>query len=463
MILARDAANKEETLLIEKKLLEGVVARTSTLFFTWAFISTLYGFLSLELFQRKIPGLTLWDNVWPRFFLSSLPLIFAALIYRRNNHFTKIKVYLTIVLMPLFLMMASMIMAWPLFWGGHYDFYLQFHATNIIAMASGIFVISASPRMILAQCAGFILIYFGPLIILFSQFRSELAQIICSDSLMISIILFITLKSIYQLRVSLAIDDNQRRKKASLFLGKKLTDVIYNSSSMIHDDYTRDGLIMSVDLRGYTRFTQSTDTETVRLFMSEYYSLMTKVVTSNGSYLHKTSGDGFLISIGVMDNEVDLSDLPHQEDKFDTEKTKANSLRHAFEVFTKMAQGLEVLSAKYNFSNPLVLGAGCAFGAIEVLVRGDDSSRLELDIQGNSIIKSVRLEAYSKLLNQNIDNESSFLLLAPELTTSAHPSQSFKTLMVTGDNKVRDYPEIDLILYRQWKHKRGHGSGIKAA
>lgn len=448
---------KIEVRALERSLLEGVVSRAGTLFFTWSFISTLYGFLSVELFRQKIPDITVWDNVWPRIVFSSLPLFLTALWYKRNTRQTVMKAYLTPLLLPFFLLCASLFKAWPLFWGGHYDFYLQFHATNIIAMTSGIFVISASPRMVLAQSLGFILIYFGPLLWLFGMNRTQLGQMIISDAIMVTIILVVTLKSIHKLRLSVAVDEHQRRKKASLFLGKNLAQAIYQTSEMVVDDFSRDGLVMSVDLRGYTKFIQSVDRAVVRAFMSDYHALVNRTISSRKSYLHKTIGDGLLITFGVMDNDIDLSDLPNSVDahKRFEETKKIECLRQASEVFLGISRGLEEISMKHGISIPLVIGCGCSYGPVDVFVHGDESYRQELDIQGTAIVRSVRLEAYSKLLTVRIDSESSFLLVSPELASSVEPSLGFKMWMITTPNEqVRDFPEIKSILFRQWKHNR---------
>lgn len=458
--------NKEDALLIERNLLEGVVSRAGTLFLTWSLIGILYGFLSYDLFKQKIPDLTLWDNMWPRLLYSALPVFCIALLYKRNKEYTKLKAYLTIVFLPIFLMSSSMINAWPLFWSGEYDFYLQFHASNIIAMASGIFVISASPRMVFAQSVGFVILFFGPLLYLFSQNMPYLSKIIFSDALMVTVILMITQRSIHKLRMALAIEDHRRRRKASLFLGKRLTDAIYENQKLVPDDGPREGLIMSVDLRGYTKFFQGTDPAVVRAFMSDYYSLVTKTLSTKKSFLHKTIGDGLLISFGVMDNDTDLSDLPEaQQAEAQIQKQKrAECLRLATQVFFEISHGIEGLSYKHNVALPLKIGAGCAYGPIELLVRGDETYRQEMDIQGSTIIKSVRLESYSKLLNKQIDEESSFLLVGPELIESVAPEQGFKTMMITkSESQVRDFPDIKMLLYRQWKYRSGKASGLKAA
>lgn len=467
MNLFKPTNKKEYSSLIEKELLEGIVSRAGTLFLTWSFIAVLYGFLSIGLFRSKIPDLTLWDNVWPRFLYSGLPIAIVAFIYKfQSSQHSKIKAWLTVILLPIFLISSSLIHAWPLFWDGHHDFYLQFHASNIIGMASGIFVISGSPRMVLAQCVGFTLIYFGPLLVLFSQNQPIISQLIISDALISSIILLVTLKSIHKLRVTLAIADHRHRKKASLFLGKHLTDAIYEDRQMVPDNFSRDGLIMSIDLRGYTNFFQSNPPEVVRAFMSDYYSLSTKVLSEKKAFLHKTIGDGLLISFGIMDSDTDLSDLPEAQKISEkiVEQKKAESLSQATQVFLEISRGLEELSNKHQVTCTLNLGAGCAYGPIEVLVRGDESYRQELDIQGSTIIKSVRLESYSKILNKNIDSDSSFLLLSPELIPYADSSYGFKTLMLTKpEQQIRDFPDIHILLYRQWKHRKTRGSGLKAA
>lgn len=468
MISIPATVETEETAQIERNLLEGVVSRAGTLYLTWSFIAVLYGFLSIDIFRSKIPDLTLWENVWPRFLYSGLPILIVALSYKlQPKKQTKLKAWMSVILLPVFLISSSMVHAWPLFWSGHYDFYLQFHASNIIGMASGIFAISASPRLVFAQCLGFIAIYFGPLLLLFAKAQPVVSQVIVSDTLISTIILLVTLKSVHRLRFALASAEHRRHKKTSSFLGKHLTDAIYQDRQMVPDNYSRDGLIMSIDLRGYTKFFQSNDPNMVRAFMSDYYSLATKTLSTKKAYLHKTIGDGLLISFGIMDNETDLSDLPEAQaltDKMNSQKM-TDLTKQAVDVFFGIAQGLEDLTKKHSVTGSLMIGAGCAFGPIEVLVRGEENSRQELDIQGNTIIKSVRLEAYSKLLNKNIDFDSSFLILAPELMNYTCTGQGFKTLMITKpESRIRDFPEINTVLYRQWKHGPMRGSsGLKAA
>jgi class 3 adenylate cyclase len=450
---------------IKYKLLKGVVSRSSTLLFVWSFVGTVYGVLSLDLFHQFIPHLTIWENLWPRILLTGLPSLLLGFWYRNYEVRIRTKAYLTIVIMPALLLVASCIYAWPMFFDGNYDAYLYFHATNIIAMSSELAIISAPPWLVVGQALGFLLIYFGPLIVLFKDHRPLFPQLIVSDFLMIATILFFGLRAIYQLRVTLAVEDLLRRRKASSFLGKNLTKAIYESNDMKLKDRTGFGFIMSVDIRGYTKFMRDLSSDTTKLFMKDFHSMVASEIYRHGGYLHKTNGDGLIISFGIMDSDVDMSDIPGLETE-EKQAAATKSRRHvktATEAYQSIAAGVEGLRAKHGIMINLVIGAGLSAGQIDVIIRGDEGTRQELDIEGIAVIRAARLESYSKLLNKSIDSESSFLVLDPELSVWVADPSILRWPITNQEDQVRDFPDIKSVFYRRWKHNRQRGGSRMAA
>lgn len=459
--------NALERQQINEKLNQGISLRASTLLFVWSFIAVIYGFMSMDLFRSRLPDLDVWSNIWPRLLFNTIPAILVAKWYSDYKKRPTFKAYSTIIVLPVLMLAASMIHAWPIFFGGDYDFYLYFHATNIIAMASGLALISATPQIVLLQAMAFLVIYFGPLIYFFGTVKFDLAKLIVSDVALISVILMIGLRGIYQLRLKLATEDVVRKKKAAPFLGESLAKALYESKSMEVTGYTQTGIIMAVDLRGYTTFTQISDTKMVKAFMNDYHAAVTRIVSSNKGYLHKTSGDGLLISFAVMEKDEDLSDIPGIESDLQlaSKERMKSACKNSVETFQQIISAFEELKEKYKVPDHLLVGAGIASGEIDVVVRGDANFRQELDIDGEPIVRAVRLEAYSKLLNKMVDQSSSFLIISPELSEPASVSTDGLKVWMTNNATlaVRDYPNIQSVAYRQWKHKRIRSTGSQAA
>lgn len=438
---------------VERRLQEEALSRTSTLLFVWAAANAVYGFVSLDLFHVVYKDLTLWDNVWPRLVVSFF-CVMIALWYQKKTQFVVPKIYLTCLILPSLLVTASMIHAWPAMWRGHYDFYLYFHATNIFAMMSGIALISGSPRLVALQGASFIIIYFGPLIYLLHQNKPLLLELILSDAVLASFVMYLGQIKVHELRYRVALNEIKRWKKASSFLGQNLATAIAETRDMTLQDYTQAGLIMSTDIRGYTRLTKEAPLA-VKAFMSEYHSVITQTVSKRGAYLHKTAGDGLLISFGVMEKRQDLSDIPGIEHDVALAELnqKREFIRAAHAVFEEISTHLIGLKVKYQIDLPLSLGAGCSFGPIEIVVRGDERYRQELDIDGEAIILATRLEGYSKrIAGENDVNPASFFVVAPDLGELVMEELQLNLCITdTKTTQVRDFPDLKHVFYRKLK------------
>jgi class 3 adenylate cyclase len=245
------------------------------------------------------------------------------------------------------------------------------------------------------------------------------------------------------------------------FVGKNLMDALYKTNNMEIQNYSQYGIIMAIDLRGYTNFTQSHDLNTVRAVMTEYHAICSRILGQNEGYLHKTIGDGIIASFGVMEKEEDLSDVIGINDAIKTarQNRKSDLLKKSNNAFEKVLIEFENIKEKFKIKADLVVGAGIAYGEIELLIRGDAKFRQELDIDGESIIRAKRLESYSKLLNSKVDKDSSFLVISPELNEACKSINSIKIWLTnTNELAVRDYHEIKSVLYRQWKHNRARTS-----
>ena len=185
--------------------------------------------------------------------------------------------------------------------------------------------------------------------------------------------------------------------------------------------------------------------------MKDYHNLITDSFLKQGGHLHKSNGDGHILSFGVMDN-ADLSDIASiQSEVQDADnrriKTYLEKIDYAFPLFIN---NFHQLMKKYNLPSNLKIGAGLDIGQIRLILHGDLSTKMELDIEGEVIIRSTRLEAYSKVLNKNVDDSSSFLTITHEAYSYLNKNSYTPWVTSDADLKVRDYPDIEQVYYKAW-------------
>ncbi len=448
----------KQKFIIEDKILRGVVSRASSLMFIWALVLSFYGITSLNLFRSAIPNLSLWENLWPRLVFNTIPTLIFAYWYKTYESNTKLKAYSTILVLPLLLVAAAAIHAWPQIFAGNYRFYLYFHATNIIAFSSGLSILSAPPRLVLWQILAFSIIYFGPLLYLFYSHEPLILAMITTDVITIGIILYAGLRITSRIRFFMASQDLLRKNALSVFLGSSLTKAIFESTEMKFSNYSQDGLVMALDLRGYTHFVHSYPSEVVKKFMYKFHSRAVRAITKNGGYVHKTNGDGLLATFGIMEKDEDFSETAGitGEQKSAAKTKRSICLQRAFKTFKKVSAIVEGLREEFQIEETLVVGGGLDYGLIEVFIRGNEKYRQELDIDGQAIIKAVRMESFSKVLNNLVDKESSFIILDTtllDLNTEIHPGLKMWLIDLT-ENQIRDFPETKSVLYLQRKSSR---------
>lgn len=457
-------ADKKE---VEHQLLQGIVSRTSTLCFIWAAVAIVYGLASLDILRLVKPNITMFDNLWPRFLFNSLPACTIGLWYLKYKNNTTIKAYSTAIVLPALLASAASVYAWPLFWQGNYHLYLYFHASNIVAVSTALAISSGTLQIVIAQIIGFFIIFWCPVIYMFSRsLDNELtSRLIVSDFIFVAAIFIPGLYGLNKLRYKLAIADKKVKELTTSFLGSPLTKAIYEDGVEGIVNFSHDGIMLAIDLRGYTSFVHNVESKIVKAFMQKYHTIVSQAVGNNSGYLHKSNGDGHMISFGIMDSNPDISDLPGYEDeiKRSTDMKKAIYFLNSIKTFVHMLMAFEKLKDDYKINRPLLIGAGIAYGSVEVVLRGDKRYRQELDIDGETIVRAVRLESYSKVLNLKVDNDSSFLLISPELSSEVAGVPGVHEWYTTGEGQIRDYPWIEKVYYRQWKHNRKRNTSENAA
>lgn len=454
-----DDLSVEDRQAVESKILSDLVSRSSTLCYFFGVASLAYAFTSLEILNNFRPELTLWENLWPRIILNAAPWFILARWFQRYKVNSELKAWVSVIANPTIFVLACCIYAWPIMLAGDGDLYSYFHGANIYVFTMTVIITSPPLKFLLAELCTFLIFFFLPLGIILSKWEVNhvLLKTFLGDYAIIFILTGFTANQIYRLRLKVALSDFEIRKSAKLFLGTHLTDAIYDENNRILQGYTQSGSILALDIRGYTNFVHSSAPEVAKAFMQGYHELVTKTIGQWGGYIHKSSGDGHTVSFGVMEKEQTLSDIPglERENEGADRRKMRHLLHHATRAFEEISKGFEILKNQYGISLPMLVGAGLSYGEIEVVIRGDDKYRKELDIDGESIVRAVRLESYSKFLNKSISDESSFMVISPEFEKVVDPKFGIRICYTqTKETAVRDYPWIQFVYFRQWKHNR---------
>ncbi|OQW49012.1 MAG: hypothetical protein A4S09_12930 [Proteobacteria bacterium SG_bin7] len=457
----------EDRIKLNRKILNDLVSRSSTLCYFFGFAFTIYSFTSFDIIRPFKPDLTLWDNFWPRVIFNGLPFLLLARWLGRHKQNTKVKAYTAMISIPLIFVAACFIHAWPVMWKGGGALYTYVHGANIYIITMTLIIISPPTRFLIIQIATFLLAFMLPLALILAQWKENLTLVktFVGDFAIIFLVTGFTANQFFKLRLRVALSDIETRKSASLFLGSHLADAIYDEKKDLLKGYTQAGSILALDIRGYTNFVHNSTPEVAKAFMRGYHELVSKTIGQWGGYIHKSSGDGHVISFGVMEKEEDLSDVPgiEKEQVSANERKMNHILVHSTTAFEEIVRGFDLLKKQHKVTVQMLVGAGLSFGEIEVLVRGDEKYHKELDVDGESIVRAVRLESYSKFLNKTISDDSSFLVISPEFEKAIEPKHGIRICYTqTKETAVRDYPWIKFVYFRQWKHNRPRSS-VQAA
>lgn len=431
-------------------LLSGIAERSSTFFLVFGLSSLVYGFQTVDVLKLFDPTITLFANVWPRALFSALPCLIAYYLQKRVLTSSTIKILIWAIGFPIIYLLNCLIYVWPIIFGGKTDAYLYFHAANIFSITLSYIMVAPNTKYFLIHLLSLVLTFFTPILYLLKD-NQILVNLFVNDSLINLVISYACSTFLFQIRKKLLCYDIKFKDAIKPFLGNSLVNAISTETLDKLSKHKANGIILSMDLRGFTNFIKSYDKEITSAFMKDYHNLITDSFLKQGGHLHKSNGDGHILSFGVMDN-ADLSDIA----SIQTEVEEADERRiatylekidHAFPLFIN---GFHQLLNKYNLPNILKIGAGLDIGQIRLILHGDLNTKMELDIEGEVIIRSTRLEAYSKVLNKNVHDGSSFLTITNEAFAYLQKNTYTQWIISDSDLKIRDYPNIENVYYKAW-------------
>jgi class 3 adenylate cyclase len=453
----RKKLNSSDVEQINKSVLRGVVSRASTLSAIFCIVFTTYGFTSYEFLKIFDPQLTLMSNVWPRILFNTIPLAFFWYFFRDYKTNIKLKVMIWTIGLPIVFVSACMIHVWPLLYAGKSEIIMYVQSANVFVITLCFIAVSPPPKYLFLQVASFSILFVAPIAwMLHKNGNQVLLTSIVGDLIMIFMATCIVTMHIYKLRLKIATFDHHVKKSATPFLGGILTRAIYEQNEELLKDRNVNAIIIMVDIRGYSEFSNKNNEKIVRNFMTDYHSAVSKVCNDFGGFMHKTSGDGHLISFGVMNESADLNDIPGYKNELITAEKKLTRSRflNAISAIATLSFQFDNLKEKFDITENISLGIGVAEGDVTVSVQGDES-RKELDINGRTIILASRLEAYSKTIRNSVAPDKSVVVLEPTLSRHFEDNHRMfrKWDTIETLQQVRNFPEIDHVYYHVFLNK----------
>lgn len=447
--------SEKDQLLVDENLLKGAAYRATILYALFGAASIIYGFQTHEVISQYLPDVTMWDNIWPRMMFNSLPCLVLAFLNERSKISAKTKVLIWAIGYPLIFLSACMIYVWPIILTGNPEAYLYFHAANMFCTSISLLLVAPAVKLLIVQIIAFTLTFYLP-VHYFLESNPIIQNLFVNDSInSLSFAIFCAV-FLHSLRQKLSVFELKIKERVAPFLGKNLVSAIYDNNLKALEEKTSYGLILSIDLRGYTNFKQQNDKKLTADFMREYHANISRKVAEYGGFLHKSNGDGHLISFGIINENDSLEEIPGLG--MELLNAELRSTKHYGEHAVRLMENLivhfESLKDKYHISSDMRIGAALAAGNIDIKLHGDGVNRSEVDLDGEAVFKSARLEAYTKLMGIKLDEQASIFIISPEIVDSLKIDGNFDVWKINEEAlRVRDFPEIEKLYFKKWKLK----------
>lgn len=437
------------------KSLESSVDRAVYLSLLFAMMFPIYGITIHEYllqFQSDIP---FWGNLWPRILINTSTFLVAAILIKSIPISNMWKVLLWFGLFAGNMHAASWIYVWPIILSGKPEVLGFIHAANITSF-SLVFLLLAVPNRYLIPAVILVsIIFWLPLgFVLNYGNNPSYVKMILTDVIQGMIVNCVGSSFISRLRVRSFELEMRQKREAEKFLGTTVSKAIFNNRGDLLEDRMSSGFVMSIDIRGYTNLLKQFPKQMISKFIEHYHEMVSQVTEANGGVIHKTAGDGHLICFGILDEMVDLSDIPGIEDEEKQALRKRNShlLKKALTASEEIVVSARKMAVSYLGISSLKIGIGIDYGDVHIKVFGGEHMRKELDVFGIPVNCATRLEAHTKLLDhslgQSMEKNRCYIVLSPAAAEFLDRKQELRVCSV-GDKPVRDFPDIKELFVKE--------------
>jgi class 3 adenylate cyclase len=439
----------ESEALSEKYALQDTVKRAALFSFLLAVSFAIYSFTSIDFIRRFDPSVTLWANTWPRLLFSFLPLCGLGLFMSRAKVKDRTKLLVWIFVFACTLHVASWIHVWPIALSRSALILTYVHAANLWLYAI-VFAGVGPPRsMLVAFTSTLVSIFILPLVVVgYLAGDAVVFYMFVNESALAISALLVLSRILDSLRVEVSRVRAMKEFQARQFLGPVVGEAIFDEASSQLDTVRCKGFIVSIDVRDSTEL-QRKYPEVWKQFRKEYFNLVSRLVGEHHGYIQKTVGDCHVINFGVMDYGVDLTDVPDIDSsiKRAEERRLQRASDRTFAFLEALFQRFAELSGKFAPHFSVALGAGVDKGLVERGIQGDSTHNLELDVNGDPVNCSNRLQEYSKLIRKRHPQMGSIVVLSPYACDYLKDFENYMRIQ-TIDDPIRNYPGIRWVLVR---------------
>lgn len=448
------SADHESRAIIFSRSLDEVFTRAVFLTALFAGVHAIFGFESYAYLSRFVADLTLFSNAMPRILFAALPVLCLAVWLKKTKRRTVAALYFWFVGYTTSFQVTAWIHIWPTVLAGTSEVLIYVTSANTFVFMLTFSSLALPNRLI----PGFLLVlgitFILPLwaVAYLSKDPVLFAHVASDTFLAVTTGVIIGGIGNY-LRVRILKLELKQMSSTEKFLGKTVSRAIFEGREDLLERRTKKGFILALDIRGYTQMIQTNDAQKVGYFLNTYQAMVSDLVGQYGGFIHKTMGDGHLISFGLMDDDdVDLSEIPgiEAELKQADERRAQSALKRTILVVDMIAFNTELLAAEMGIPG-IRLGAGLEHGDVELRVFGDTEYRREFDIFGNTIVRATRLQAHTKALLPQAPAGSSLLVASPIAMHYASAELRKKLSEVSTDGlPVRDCADLHSIWTRTY-------------
>ncbi len=354
---------------------EECAERCANLSFFFAIAFIIYGFTSYE-FLNSLRPFDFFDNIWPRVLFNGLPFLLLGFFARKKTIKPTTRMIIWIFGFALNLHFAAWIQFWPIVLTGHPVGIGVAHAANLYSTTLA-FVIIAPPASLLPFFHfALISIFWVPFMLVSNASASSaLTKTIGGDILHTSLLNSFLSLMIFQVRKTIITLNLEKQNQAEKFLGKTVSAAIYLDRKDLLKERATKAYIVSIDIRGYTKLVLDNHHTTVAGIMADYHKLVATNAEEFEGYIHKSAGDGYLVSFGLVDS-IDLDDLAEVDpDVLAANKAEKNrKFTLALDFLNNVSKQTMELFKRSNILMNLSLGAAIDYGDIELKIIGDQSS-----------------------------------------------------------------------------------------
>ncbi|MCC6277796.1 MAG: hypothetical protein IT289_07780 [Oligoflexia bacterium] len=433
---------------VNKKLLAGVNYRSGILFFAMSLVYPVFGLYLTPSIQKFDPTVELAQNVGYRIIFNTIPCLIMGGILIWSKLGTNLKTALNILMYPLIIHLAAWVYVWPLILQGQVELFYFVHAPNIFAITIW-FIYSTPPfRVSIIMLAATVLFFQGPVIYVLYKGGAapEILRLAINDSISAAVINIFCAVTGSNLRRRLAVEDVLSKNSTRKFLGAMVAEAIFERREDLLTEKRKKGFIVAMDLRGYSQLMITMQKEVFEAFMMEYSKLIYGASGRSGGYLHKSAGDGHILSFGIMNDDRDLSDIEELKWQANVaeDREKEEQVRKILDCLNEIEVEFEKLILKYSLKSKLKLGIGVSYGEVILKMMGNAEFRLEYDIEGKAIVEAVRIETYTKELFKRSDHDSVIVLFSPTSSTREILRQGAVLTIESG--AIKDFPDLTKLI-----------------